>query len=665
MIATAATLHAQQVKGPGHPINLADIDTTCAPCQNFYRFATGGWVKRTEIPAAFSSWSSFSELTDRNQAVVRSILESAARNAATTKDADVRKLGVFYETCMDSAAAERGGAQPIAAELDRISRIQTRQDLIATLIALRRAGMNVPFASVSTQHAKDSRRVILDVSQAGLGMPDRDYYTKTDSSSRDIRAAYRTHVAAILQLSGLDATSADAAASRVLALETTLANAQMTRLELRDPQAMDHFVPVAAADAMTPGFAWAPFLRGIGVRADSLNVSQPAFFATLARELQQRPLDDWKDYLRFHVANNASPWLSAAFARQNFAFSSKLSGAREMQPRWRRCLNMADGYLGDALGREYVKVAFTPEAKATMNAMIDNLLTVFRTRVQTLSWMSPETRVEALKKVGTVVRKVGYPDAWKDYTSMDIRDGLFFDNVKRARSYAVAEDFAKIGKPADRGEWGMTTPTVNAYSNPSNNEIVFPGGRLQPPFFHPTFDLAANYGGIGATIGHEASHGFDDQGRQYDAEGNLRDWWTADDARRFGELAAQLVDQYDKYTVLDTVHVNGKLTLGENIGDVSGVAVAYEALQLALKGKPRVIIDGFTPEQRFFLGWAQARRGIARDAAIRLAIRTDVHSPGEFRVNGPLSNMAEFAAAFGCKEGDAMYRRPGERVKIW
>jgi putative endopeptidase len=647
-------------------VNRADIDTTCKPCQNFYKFATGGWERRTPIPAAYPSWSSFDELTQRNYEVVRGILETAAREADATSDADRRRLGRFYRTCMDSTAVEARGLQPLGEGLDRIDRVRTRAQLREEIARLHRVGTPILFGFGSQQDAMDSRRVIFAVTQGGLGLPDRDYYFRTDSATQAIGNAYLEYVTGMLRLLGAPAAGAQARAAQVLALEVTLATPSLNRLQLRDPKTQYHMMPVVEADRLTPTFSWRGYLRGLGVvGVDSFNVSHPEFFRTLARELETRPIEEWKSYLRFHLANDAAPWLSSAFVNQRFAFTSKLTGARELQPRWRRCLAASDRLLGDALGKEYVKVAYTPEAKSAMDAIIDNLMVVYRRRLQAMPWMGEDTRREALRKLATFGRKIGYPDKWRDYTALDVRSNGWFENARRAVAFENRWDLDKVGKPVDRGEWVMTPPTVNAYYSPPNNEIAFPAGRLQPPFFHPTFDLAANYGGIGATIGHEISHGFDDQGRKYDAEGNLRDWWTADDATRFAALAERLERQYSGYTVLGDLRLKGQQTLGENIADNGGVAIAFEALQLALEGQPRTLIDGYTPEQRFFLGWAQARRTTWRDPALRLQVQTGVHSPGEFRVNGPLSNMPEFAAAWGCTAGDPMVRAEGERNAIW
>ncbi|HEV2148720.1 MAG TPA: M13 family metallopeptidase [Longimicrobiaceae bacterium] len=647
-------------------LDPADIDSTCAPCKNFYRFATGGWAKRTPIPAAYSSWSGFNELADRNNELVRAVMETAAREAETTTDPDRRRLGRFYATCMDSARAEAEGARPIRGELDRIAAIRTRDALRKEITRLHGTGREVVFNAGSTRDVKNSRRNIFEVNQGGLGLPDRDFYFKTDSAAQKMRADYREHVAAMLRLLGDPPAKAAADADRILALETVLAEPSLNRLQRRDPAAQYHLMSVAEADALTPGFSWRTYLDARGLqRVDSLDVSHPEFFKAMARALDERPLEDWKAYLRFRTVNGAASWLSSPFVNQAFAYSSTLTGAQEMQPRWRRCLAQANTLLGDVLGREYASVAFTPEAKTAMDEMIDNLFAVYRERIETLPWMSEETRKQALQKLGTFDRKIGYPEQWRDYSGFEVARGHFLENLRRGVAFASRRDLEKVGTPVDRSEWFMTVPTVNAYYAPSSNEIVFPAGRLQPPFFHPAYDAGANYGGIGATIGHEISHGFDDQGRKYDAEGNLRDWWTRDDARRFGELAALAERQYGAYTVLDSLPLNAKQTMGENIADVAGVAIAFHAMQRALEGKPRVLIDGFTPEQRFFLAYAQARRQLWRDPALRLQVQTGVHSPGEFRVNGPLSNMPEFAAAWGCTAGDPMVRPEGERVKIW
>ncbi len=646
-------------------LDRANLDTTCAPCQNFYRFANGGWMARNPIPAAYSSWSGFNELRDRNEEVLRSVVETAARQAEVTRDANTRRVGRFYSTCMDSSKAEAAGVSPIAAELRRLDAISTRAGLLAEVARQHARGTPVLFSFGASQDPKNSARMIADLGQGGLGLPDRDYYLRDDSATRKTRADYLEHVEALFVLAGQPRAAAHADAARILALETALARASMTRVQLRDPNAQYHYLSVADADALTPGFSWSGFLGGVGVRADSLNLSQPEFFRAAAHELATRPLDDWRAYLRYRTINRSASWLSSPFVNQSFRFSAALSGAREQQPRWKRCLRLTDGVLGDALGAEYVKVAFTPEAKAEMQRMVANLRDVFAERIRASRWMSPATQAQALVKLAAFGTKIGYPDQWLDYGTLEMGTTSHVENLQALNAFYGRRDLEKIGRPVDRSEWFMTVPTVNAYYSPSLNEIVFPAGRVQPPFFHVSYDAAANYGGIGGTIGHEMTHGFDDQGRQYDAHGNLRDWWTPEDASGFTQRAAVVDRQYSAYTVLDSLHVNGKLTMGENIADIGGMTIAYYALQKELAGKPRTLIDGFTPEQRFFLAYAQARRASFRDQQLRLMVQTDPHSPNEFRVNGPLSNMPEFARAFGCKAGDAMVRPEAERVSIW
>ena len=662
----AATLAAQQAPAVPPPLDPANLDTTCSPCKNFYRFANGGWITRNPIPPAYSAWSSFNELTERNDELLRTVLETAARRAETTTDPNTRKVGRFYATCMDSTAAEAAGAAPIRDELARIGAVTTRDQLKREIARRHAEGLGGVFGFGATRDLKDADRTIAGADQGGLGLPDRDNYFRDDSASRKMRADYQAHATAILRLLGEGEADAARHAAAILALETALAEGSMGRVERRDPNARYHLMTVAQADTVAPGWSWSAFLRDVGLpRVTEINLGNPAYFKRLAKELDERPLDDWKAYLRFRTAWGASGWLSTPFVQQNFRYSSQLSGQRQMQPRWRRCLRLADNVLGDVLGQEYARQAFTPEAKARMVSMVANLQGVLADRIRANSWMSAETKTRALAKLSTFEEKIGYPDRWRDYSDLEVGTGHFVSNLRAAQRFSNRRDLAKIGQPVDRTEWAMTVPTVNAYYSPVNNEIGFPAGRLQPPFFHVTYDDAANYGGIGGTIGHEITHGFDDQGRKFDAEGNLADWWTADDATRFGERAGMVERQYDAFTVLDTVHVNGKLTLGENIADIGGVTVAYYALQRALEGKPRPLIDGFTPEQRFFLAYAQARRGVMRPEQLRIMIQTDPHSPGEFRVNGPLSNMPEFAKAFGCKPGDPMVRPEGERVEIW
>jgi putative endopeptidase len=650
----------------GPPLKVTDLDRSISACTDFYHFANGGWLKSNPIPPQYSTWGSFTELTERNNVLLREVLESAAKSARTTTDPDTRKVGTFYASCVDSSAAESAGAKPLAAELSRISAISNREQLVAQIAHMHAVGLGPLFGFGSDQDAKNSSLVIASAEQGGLGLPNRDYYTKTGAASEKTRDTYVAHIARTFVLTGESEAAGAADAKKVMALETTLAAASLTPVQLRDPTASYHPMSLVQAEALTPAFPWNSFLSTMGLgRLSSLNVAHPDFFRAVNKAIVEVPVADWQAYLRWKLVDGMSSTLSSQFVNEDFAFRSTLTGAKEMLPRWRRCLNATDRVLGEALGREYVKVAFTPAAKAKALEIADNLRAVMKERIERAQWMSPETRKQALVKLASFNRKIGYPDTWRDYSHLRVENAPFATNVLNARQFGSTRNIAKIGKAVDRGEWFMTPPTVNAYYSPQLNEVVFPAGRLQSPFFHPTYDEGANYGGIGGTIGHEMSHGFDDQGRQFDAQGNLRDWWTAEDARRYTERATVVEKQYDAYTVLDTVHVNGKLTLGENLADVVGVSVAFDALERALANKPRTPIDGFTPEQRFFLAYAQARRANVRPEQALLAIRNDPHSPGEYRVNGPLSNMPQFAAAFGCKPGDPMVRPDNMRADIW
>jgi putative endopeptidase len=643
----------------------SSIDRKFGACQDFFMFANNGWIERNPIPPAFSSWGAFNELTERNTLVLKGILERAAAEAPTTTDASTRKLGTFYASCMDSTAAERAGVDPVAGELRQIDAIADRAQLQDELARMHSLGYGGAFGFGATADPRDARVTIGYATQGGLGLPDRDYYLRTDADAQSMRARYQASIAKMFELAGDSAAVAASSAARVLDLETALAKAQLSRVALRDPTARYHHLTVAEATSST-GIDWARYLGTMGLgELRAVTINAPPFFAALGSALANRPLDDWKAYLRWTVLWRSTSQLSAPFADESFKLASMLTGAREKQPRWRQCLVMTDQLLGDALGREYVKTEFTPAAKAKMLEIVASLRDVLRDRITRADWMSDGTRRQALAKLASFNQKIGYPERWQDYAALDVVPDSFAANVRRARAHAIARQIARVGKPVDRDQWLMTAPTVNAYYSPSLNEIAFPAGRLQPPFFSATYDEPANYGGIGATIGHELSHGFDDSGRKYDAAGNVRDWWTPEDARRYGERAGVVERQYGAYVAIDTLRLNGKLTLGENIADVVGVSIAYDAMQRAMRGKPRTTIDGFTPEQRFFLAYARARLTVLRPEAARMLIATDPHSPGRFRVNGPLSNMPEFAQAFGCKPGDGMVRPVSDRAKIW
>ena len=665
LLATPLALGAQSAV-PIPALDPRNIDRKYGACDDFFLFANGGWIERNRIPESASGWSTFDELSARNTLVLKAIAERAAAQSVTTSDPDTRRVGTFYASCMDSASAERAGIAPIADELGRIDAISARealQDQIGRMLLL---GYGGAFALGAAPDARDARVMIADVSQSGLGLPDREHYLRQDAEARTLRARYLGSVSAMLRLAGDPDSTARATAARILDVETSLAKAQLPRIAFRDANAGYHPMTVAEANATSPGLDWRRVLAVLGLPdVARVNLGAPSYYTALGAELARRPLEDWKAYLRWNVLRSSAAHLGTPFADESFRLASMLSGAREQEPRWRRCLATTDQLLGDALGREYVKTEFTPHARERMLALVANLRGVLRDRLARSAWIGETTRAEALRKLDAVGLRIGYPDRWRDYTGLDIRPGPFATNLQRAREYLVRADLARIGRPVDRDRWRMTAPTVNAYYAMASNEIVFPAGRLQPPFFSVTYDDAANYGGIGAAIGHEISHGFDDAGRRYDADGNVRDWWTPEDAQRFRERAETVERQYGAYVVIDTLRLDGRLTLGENIADVVGVSLAYDALARALRGKPPATIDGFTPEQRFFLAYAQSRLSVQRPEATRSMLATSVHAPSRFRINGPLSNMPEFARAFGCKEGDPMVRPARERAMIW
>jgi putative endopeptidase len=673
-LATAALFLLGHVAGqpasdsthPVHGIDPANLDTTCAACTDFYQYATGGWTKTHPVPAAFPRWGSFDELQEHNRLILREVVDAAVRDTATAKNANTRKVGIFYASCMDSARADSDGLQALQPELDRIAAVTTETSLRAEAARLQRLGLTVPFAFSVQPDLKHSRVEALYIAQGGLGLPDRDYYTKTDSSSVAIRSKYAAHVARILTLGGMQAADARAAADKILALETTLASASMTRVERRDPYNTYHKMNLAAADSVTPHLDWHAWMTDVGAAPQpDLIVGQPKFFGVLDSLLVSVPIDEWRIYFRYHLLQATAPALDSSFVREDFAFQQVLSGTPAMLPRWQRCLRATDGTVGEALGQAYVTRTFPPAARARALALVKNMEAVLRQDLSTLAWMTPTTRRRAIAKLDAFAEKIGYPDKWRDYSALTVRHGPYVTNLLAAYSFDVERRTRKLGHPVDRTEWTMTPPTVNAYYNSTMNEIVFPAGILEPPFFDPEADDAVNYGGFGAVIGHEMTHGFDDQGRKYDGEGDLRDWWTPEDATQYKERSDRVATQFDNYVAVDSVHVNGKLTLGENIADLGGLKLAYIAMERAYAKEPRTKIGGFTPEQRFFLSWAQVWRQNIRPAFARTLALTDPHSPSRWRVNGPLSNLPEFAKAWGCKPGDAMVRPPEQRAEIW
>jgi putative endopeptidase len=648
----------------------ANLDTTCAPCTDFYQFANGGWLKRTTIPAAYPSYGSFLELSDRNEDVLHKILDADAAAATAGKlepGSAAWKVGTYFASCMDTVAIDKLGVAPLKPELDAIASINTAAELGKALGMLEhRAGL-APWADGSSQDAKNATSVIASLGQGGITLPDRDYYLATDDRMKKMRDAYVAHVTEMFKLLGDAPDQAAAEARTVLAVETRFARASKRREDLRDPNANYHKMSVADLERLTPHMPWTAFFKEQGAPAiPAVDVGQPEFFKAVDNMITAVPVADWRTLLRWRTVHEVAGSLASPIVNENFKYTQLFSGAKELLPRWRRCSGSTDRRLGELLGQEYVKTAFTPEAKERAVHIVANLVTELKDRIEHLDWMSPPTKLQALAKLAAFTRKIGYPDKWKDYSKLDITPGAYLANIRAADQWAAARDWAKIGQPVDRTEWGMTPPTVDAYYNSLLNEIVFPAGVLQPPFYSPTADDGINYGAMGAVIGHEMTHGFDDTGRQFDKDGNLKDWWTKDDAAKYNAEAEKVVRQFNGYTVLDsTTHINGKLTLGENIADFGGLTVAYSALEKALGTAPRTKVDGFTPEQRFFLGWAQVWRELSRPEYERTMVNVNEHAPGKRRVNGPYGNMPEFRAAWGCKDGDAMVRPAAERPKIW
>ena len=651
-----------------HGFDVSSLDRSVNACVDFNMFANGGWIAHNPVPAAYPRWGRFNELAERNRDELHEILEAAAKNKKAKKGTNEQKIGDFYASCMDEARIEKDGLKPLAPELKRIDKIKDVRGLEGEIAQFHRQGVGAVFTFGAGQDLKNSTQIIANAFQGGLSLPDRDYYTKTDEKSQKIREEYVKHVAKMFELMGDDATKAAAEAQTVMGIETKLAQASMTRVQLRDPNSRYHKTDVAGLKTLTPNFSWDTYFTGIGVQGiNEVNVGQPDFFKVVEKELSATPLEDWKMYLRWHLLDAAAPNLPKRFVDEDFHFGGTiLQGTKEQLPRWKRCVTSTDRSLGEALGQVYVQKAFPPEAKARAQQMVMNLVAALQDDLSTLDWMSDVTRKQAAAKLNAFMRKIGYPDKWRDYSALKVDRGTFETNVFRANEFARRYNLNKLGKPVDRTEWGMTPPTVNAYYSPTMNEIVFPAGILQPPFFDPLADDAINYGAVGAVIGHEMTHGFDDSGAQFDLQGNLKNWWTEDDLKKFKSRAQCVVDQFDSYVVEPGLTQNGKLVVGESIADLGGLTIAYAAFQKSMEGKPRPAnIDGFTPEQRFFLGYAQIWAQNARPEFERLQTQTDPHPLGRFRVNGPLSNMPMFAQAFQCKAGDPMVRPPEKRCQIW
>ncbi|WP_236049691.1 M13 family metallopeptidase [Hymenobacter negativus] len=649
----------------GTGISLANLDRSVSPCDNFFQFASGTWLKNNPIPAAETRWGAFNELADRNQAIERRILEKAANDRMARPGTNLQKVGDFYAAAMDSVAIEKAGLKYLQPRLNQIAAINDLPTMQHYLADPRSFGTGWYGFGIS-QDSKNSTQYAVRMGQGGLTLPDRDYYLKDDPRSKAIRAAYQTYQVNVFKMLGDDQATAEKNAAAVTRIETRLAKAARSRVALRDRESNYNKLTVEQAATDYPNLNIPLLLKDSGLNGvKEIIVGQPEFLKEVSVMFKEEPLADQKQYLRWHLVSGVTSALPKAYGDEAFKFSQTLTGAKQQQPRWKRALRATDGALGEAFGQLYVDEAFSPEAKARAKAMVENLRQAYAERIQATEWMSAATKAEALKKLNAFAVKIGYPDKWKDYSALKISRESALSNLFATAEWANRDNLSKYGKPIDRGEWGMTPPTVNAYYNSSMNEIVFPAGILQPPFYDPKADDAVNYGGIGAVIGHEMTHGFDDQGRKSDASGNLRDWWTKEDAEKFTAKAAVVGKQFDAFTPLDSVHVNGALTMGENLADLGGLTIAHQAFMKTVQYKAGKSIDGFTPEQRFFLGYAQIWRSNQRPEALRQQIQTDPHSPGQFRTNGPLQNMPEFHAAFGCKEGDKMVRPAADRAKIW
>jgi putative endopeptidase len=662
-----ATSAGQSAGAAAHGVDPTILDKTCKPCEDFYHYASGEWLAKNPVPAAYPSWGRFNELAERNRELLHQILEAAAANTKATTGSNEQKIGNFYASCMDEKQVNAAGAKPLDAEFARIGGIQNVGELQAEVARLQGMGVGALFEFSSTQDEKDSSRVIGGADQGGLGMPDRDYYTKTDDKSKQLRQQYQEHVAKMLALAGDDDTKASSESKAIVELETKLADASLTRVERRDPEKTYHKMNRSDLRTLTPNWSWEDYFQEIGyTNIDSVDVSAPKFFETASQALKDTPLETWKTYLRWHLVNSTAPYLSDTFVDEDFNFKGRvLQGTKELLPRWKRCVSATDRQLGEALGQVYAQKYFPPEAKARALEMVNHLIDALHDDLQTLPWMGPATKKQAFAKLAAFTRKIGYPDKWRDYSAYTVDRGPYAQNQMRGSQFEFKRSLNKIGKPVDRTEWGMSPPTVNAYYDPEMNEIVFPAGILQPPFFDPNADDASNYGAMGAVIGHEMTHGFDDEGRKFDAQGNLRDWWTPEDEKNFNERAACVEKQFDGYVVQDDIHENGKLVLGESIADLGGLNLAYRALQKAETGKKPALIGGLTSDQRFYLSYAQIWASNDRPEFERLMVNTNPHPLARFRAIAAPSNMPEFAHAFDCKEGDAMARPSAIRCQIW
>ena len=649
-------------------IETSDLNRTVKPCDDFYDYSNGAWRASNPIPASMERWSRRWQAGEQNKEQLRKILDDLSAAPAQPKGSPAQLTGDFYAACIDEKAIDTAGITPLKPYLAKIDAIKDKASLEQELRELQAIGVSVPFSFNSRQNAHSPNDVIADVGAGGLGLPDRDYYVKPEKRFVDARAGYLAYVAKIFTLAGAPEGEAKANAQTVMEFETALAKASLDNVALRDPRATDHIVNVEGVQKMTPHFDWSAFLKDANIAPGPVNVEQPAFMAEVESKLAATPIATWKIYLRWHLLNDSADALSQPFVDAHFGFFNKeLAGVGELKPRATRCAEQADGLLGEALGQEYVKRYFPPEAKQRAQAMVANILAAMRETVEQVDWMTPPTKQKALEKLSTFQVKIGYPDKWKDYSSVRIGRDDYFGDFIRAVRFLVTDDRSTIGKPVNRARWGMTPPTSNAYYNPQMNEIVFPAGILQPPAFSMYTTDAVNYGAIGVVIGHEISHGFDDEGAQFDARGNLENWWTSEDLAKFQVRTACVVKQFDGFRIdgPEDIHINGKLVLGESIGDLAGLKIAYRAFKKTAQGQSQEKIDGFTPDQQFFIAWGQFRGDATRPETQKLMVQGDPHPVAKYRVLGPISNFPPFAAAFSCPAGSAMTRSDADRCAVW
>ena len=670
MAGLASGQSAKPAATPYTPVlDVSAMDKTVNPCVDFFSYSCGGWLKNNPIPPDQAAWGIYNKVQEDNRQVLRQILEAAAAPSPNRSAAE-QKIGDYYASCMDESAIEKLGAGPLKADLDRIARLKSKDELPAELARLHPddvgsfLGRAPLFSFGSDQDAKNSSEFIAEVDQGGIGLPDRDYYLKDDAQSEQIRKQYLAHVQKMLQLLGDKPGEAAAEARTIMRIETALAKASLTRVERRDPNKVYHKMTREQLQALSPSFAWDRYFADIGLPGTkSLNVAVPEFVKGMDAELKAEDLASWRVYLRWHLVHAQARYLPAAFVNEDFDFYDHiLSGTKEIQPRWKRCVRFVDFQLGEALGKVYVEKTFSPQTRQLALKMVGQIEAEMGNEIRQLPWMSPATKEQALIKLHAVANKIGYPDHWRDYSALEVVRGDALGNGERGTAFEFRRQLNKIGKPVDRGEWLMTPPTVNAYYNPQMNDINFPAGVLQPPLFDPRSDDAPNYGNTGGTMGHELTHAFDDEGRQFDAQGNLRDWWTPEDAKEFEKRASCTSDQYSQYVIVDDVKINGKLTLGEDTADLGGLLLAYLAWQDETRNKNLQPIEGFTPEQRFFIGYGQSWCSAERPEVQRLRANVDPHSPARFRTNGVVSNLPEFQKAFSCKQGTPMVRENACRV---